>query len=56
MLLDQATIATLEAPNLAAYFNQIVPYFAGGEEALKVCRPTVGLRLFFVVQFNEFKN
>ena len=34
----------------------MVPYSAGGEEAFKACRPAAGLRLFSLVQLNEFKG
>ena len=39
-----------------AYFNQIVPYFSGGEEAFTACRPAADLRFFSLAQFNEFKD
>ena len=42
--------------HMVAYFNQIAPYFAGGEEAFTACRPAADLRLFSVAQFNEFKD
>ena len=41
---------------LVVDFSQIVPYLTGGKEAFKVCRPTAGLRIFSLVQFNEFRD
>ena len=41
---------------LVAYFYQMTPCFAGGEEAFKACRPAAGLHLFSLVQPNEFKD
>ena len=39
-----------------ADFSQIVPYLTGGQEALKVCWPTAGIRILSFVQFNEFRD
>ena len=42
--------------DLVAYFNQIAPYFAGGEETFTACRPAADLCFFSLAQFNEFKD